>query len=204
MELEYHIKLPKQTVMFSNNQLTFSVHRMKSRLPSVCYFIFHLYNRADVEIKTNQKPVYVSERWAIDKTYSTYYNTFEIDEEYVDRAVKYQIEMVFINVNSENPVYFNGLMLNEGEYEEYHEPMETATDKEIAFLNSSYANLYSNNECYLQVIRPTRTKMHTNKLDASQYTVICPHFDEESDVDHPINIFMEFINQTEQRIDVLR
>lgn len=204
MELEYHIKLPKQVVIFSDNELTFSIDKMKSRLPCVVYFILHLFDKNDDEVLVNQKPVHISSRWVVDKTYSTYYDTFEIDESFVDNAVQFQIELVLINVTSENPLYFNGLMFNEGEYKEYHEPSELETEKEIGFLNSSYTNLYSSNGYFLQVIRPTRAKMFTNRLSASQCSVLAPHFDDERVVDHPINIFMEFINQTEQRIDVLR
>lgn len=204
MELEYHLTLPKEVVIFSNNQLTFSIDKMKSRLPSVVYFILHLYDRDGDEILLNNRPVYTSRRWAVDRTYSTYHTTFEIDDSLVDMAVKFQLELVMINITSENPLYFNGLMFNEGEYMDYHEPSEIQTEKEIGFINSSYANLYSLDGNFLQVIRPTRTKMFTNKLSASPCTVIAPHFDDEPDIDHPINIFMEFINQTEQRIDVLR
>lgn len=199
MELEYHLKLPKEAVIFSNNQLTFSIDKMKSRVPSVVYFILHLWDKDNTEL-----PSYTSPRWIIDNTYSTYYETFEIDEQLVDWAIWYQIELVLINVTSENPLYLNGLMFNEGEYMDYHEPSELITEKEVGFINSSYANLYSRDGYYLQVIRPTRTKIFTNKLSASPCTVLAPHFDDENDVDHPINIFMEFINQTEQRIDVLR
>ena len=204
MELEYHIMLPKQVVIFSNNKLTFSVEKMKSRLPSVFYFILHLYDKNDDEIIFNEKPVYKSNRWAIDRTYSTYHTTFEIDESCIWRAIRFQIELVAIGITSENPLYFNGLMFNEREYKDYHEPREVVTEKEIGFLKSSYANLYGYDGNYLQVIRPTRANMFTNRISASPCTVLAPHFDDEADVDNPVNVFMEFINQTEQRIDVLR
>ena len=204
MELEYHMKLPKQAVIFSNNKLTFSVDKMKSRLPSVFYFKLHLFDKNDDEIMFNEKPVFTSNRWAVDKTYSTYYTTFEIDEGCLWRAIKFQIELVMIGITSENPLYFNGLMFNEGSYMNYHEPNEIITEKEIGFIKSSYANLYSQDGNFLQVIRPTRVNMFTNRITASPMSVLAPHFDDEADVDHPVNVFMEFINQTDQRIDILR
>jgi hypothetical protein len=95
-------------------------------------------------------------------------------------------------------------MFQEKDYSDYHTVSEQITDAKIGFNKSSYVNLYNGDGSFLQVIRPTRADIHTNKLDACTCTVIAPHLTEEDVFDDPINIFLEFINQSDQRIDVLR
>ena len=52
---EYRLKLPKQHRLFDvdssdNTTLTFTINHIRSRVPSVIYFILHLYNVEDKEI----------------------------------------------------------------------------------------------------------------------------------------------------------
>ena len=187
---------------------------MKSRLPCAVYFILHLFDKYGTEMYSDSRdatstvqhnPVYQSERWVVDNTYSTYYETFDIDEQYVKEGVQFQIELRTVNVTSENPLYFNGVILNEGEWDGYHTPNEVINEQKIGFNKSNYVNLYSSDkDAYLQVIRPNRDSITTNELTASSCTVLAPHLSSEPSWDEPVNLFLEFINQTEQRIDVLR
>ena len=219
-DLEYKVLFPKEPseVHFMKNTLSFGIEHLKSRLPSAVYFILHLYDENNEEIGheivhiidheeiVELEPVYeFKSRWIVDNTYSTYYETFNINQEFVDRSVKYQIELRFDGVTSENPCYFNGLMFNEGEWDGYHKPYETKDKVVIGFQNTGYVNLYNDEEnTYLQVMRPNKNKFNTRKLTKSGCTVLAPHIPSESSVDEPLNLYLEFINQTEQRIDVLR
>lgn len=214
-DTEFSIKLKRTPVYFLSNELTFSIFRMKSRLPSSVYFILHLFDENGDEIFNEvrsgdtiirQEPIYtMNKRWIVDNTYSRYNRTFTIPQECVDRSVEYQIELRTDNITSENPLYFNHLMFNEGEFISYHEPNEVVEKANIGLDKSGYANLYNDDEgTYLQVIRPDKKKIRSDVLSKCHCTVLAPHIESEPSVDNPINLFLEFINQTEQRIDVLR
>lgn len=212
-DLEYSVTFPKEPadVYFMDNTLSFGIEHLKSRLPCSVYFILHLFDKNGDEIGyelplSELEPAYTfKKRWIVDSTYSTYFETFQISQDFVDRSVKYQIELRFDGVTSENPCYFNGLMFNEGKWEGYHKPFETKDKVVIGFQNSGYVNLYNDDEeTYLQVMRPNRDKFNTKALTKSGCTVIAPHLPSESSVDNPVNLYMEFINQTEQTINVLR
>lgn len=198
METEYHFKFPKTPTTFITSTVTFSINHIKSRLLSVLYFKLHCYDKHSEEIYT-----YTSPRWVIDTDWRRRVRTFDLPNGVEEDIVYTQIELISIGVSSLNPLYFTECMLNEGEDIGYHQPSEHR-ELTVGFLNSRYVNLYSNDGNFLQVIRPQGDKIETNKLLKSTCTVIAPHLAEESDIDDPINIFMEFINQTEQRIDVLR
>lgn len=198
-EIEYKIEFAKQGINFNDNTLTLSVEHMKSRTLSTVYFKFRLYDMDDNLIHT-----YVSDRWVIDNTYSTYYTTFTLDEKIVRESSYYKIEFYTDLITSENPLYFNGVMLKEGEHDDYHKPSDRKENMDVEFNKSSYANLYGDNGIYLQVIRPKHDKITTSTLYGSSCTVLAPHILDESKYDDPVDLFLEFINQTDQRIDVLR
>ena len=198
METEYHFTFPKTPTTFITNTVTFSINHIKSRLLSVLYFKLHCYDKNSEEIYT-----YTSPRWVIDTDWRRRVRTFYLPNGVEEDIVYTKIELIAIGVSSLNPLYFTECMLNEGADIGYHQPQEHR-ELTVGFLNSRYVNLYSQDGNFLQVIRPQGDKIETNKLLKSTCTVIAPHFAEESDIDDPINIFMEFINQTEQRIDVLR
>ena len=197
-ETEYHLTFPLTPVLFDSNELTFSINHIKSRLTSVLYFRFKCYNQSKTLIHT-----YTSPRWVIDTVYKRRSRTFTIPQDIVDSTYYTQIELVAVGIDSENPLYFTECMLNEGDDIGYHTPKEHL-ELSVGFKNSRYVNLYNSDGTFLQVIRPQGDGITTNKLNKSTCTVLAPHFSNESNVDDPINIFLEFINQTEQRIDVLR
>lgn len=199
IEEEYHIKFPVQDVNFMDTELTFSINHIKSREISTLYFYLRLYDYEDTLIYE-----YESDRWIITPTYQHKETLFDIPQEMLDGAVKYQLEMVAVGISSENPLQFNEVMLQEGEFTSYHIPSEVSLDWEVKFNKNSFANMYSDNGVFLQVIRPLKDSFFTNRLTKSECTVLAPHLYDEPSVDNPIAVFLEFINQTEQRIDVLR
>lgn len=199
MEVEYKIVFKKLGVNFTDNQLTLLINHIKSRVLSTVYFKFKLFDSDDELIYT-----YVSDRWVVSNTYSHKWRTFEVNESKLSDAVQYQIELYATGISSENPLYFNQMMLKSGEVSEYHKPNDIIEKVDIDFNKSSYVNLYGTGDNYLQVIRPKHDKFNTKELTASECTVLVPHIKDESRFDDPIDVFLEFINQTEQRIDVLR
>ena len=201
MEEEYHILFPRIQVNFTKPDLVFLINKIRSRSMSALYFKFHCYNRANELLYT-----YTSPRWVIDTEYQQRWRAFELPDEVYDEVLCTQIELITIGNSSENPLYFTECMLSEynGDNVKYHEPNEVIKNKKVGFLNSRYANLYTYDGNYVQVIRPQGDDFNTGELTKSTCSVLAPHLSEESDIDDPVNIFMEFINQTEQRIDVLR
>lgn len=196
-EIEYHIKFPKTECRFNDVNLGFLINGVKSRLTSALYFVLHCYDKYDVEIVK-----YTSPRWIIVDTYEKRIHLFKLPT--TDRVVSTRLELVAVGVNSENPLYFTECMLYEGTEEIDYVPPHQQIKLDVGFGNSRYVNLYNRDGNYLQVIRPKGEDIATNEIKASPCTVLAPHLHDEEDIDDPVNIFMEFINQTEQRIDVLR
>lgn len=206
VQIQYHLKFPVTQVLFSKTELTFSINKIKSRLPSVLYFILHCY---DMETDEDGKPVneiytYTSDRWVIGTVYEHRHTTFEIDSTLLDDFAYTQIELVTMGIDSENPLYFTECMLQEDEWEEYHTPNEVAQSWFVGFKTNTYANLYNNDGDYLQVIRPHKEAVHTDKLDKAEVTILAPHFEDDEDFDDDVAVFIEAMNQREQTIDVLR
>jgi hypothetical protein len=202
-EREFSILFPVIDVNFRNNDMTFIINHMKSRVPSAVYFIMHYYKTGENKDTANHLR-YTSPRWVVDNTYSQYTHSFTIDDSILRTLSTYQIELRLVNITSENPLYFTEVMLTDQEFDDYHVPNEVIEDKIIKFNKSRYTNLYDGEENYLQVIRPNGDDITTGQLTRSKCTVLAPHLDGESDIDNPVNIFLEFLNQKEQRIDVLR
>lgn len=209
--IEYRLKLPKQNVLFDTVDLTFSINHLRSRRPSIIYFILHLFDMSNNEILIDDNPVFVSERSVVgtkfDLENADYVYTFSIPQSALDSAVYNQLEIRTIGVDSENPLYFSELMLQEGtEYNGYHVPQELdkMNSHTIELPSNLYANLYDKDGNYLQVIRPNKEQFNTNTLNKAQYTILAPHFESDEDVDSHIAVFLEAMNQREQKIDVLR
>ena len=198
-ETEFHIKFPVSSANFMDTELTFSINHIKSRELCTAYFIFRAYGVNDNLIHTH-----ISDRWIIDNVYRHKEETFNIPQTVANTCAKYQIVLVLVDVSSENPVYFNQAMFQEGAFTDYHIPQEAIAQWEVKFNKNSFANLYSKDGISLQVIRPLKDSFFTNKLTKSECTVLAPHLYDEPVVDNPTNVFLEFVNQTEQRIDVLR
>lgn len=199
----YYIRTDLLEINWMDTELTFLINRVRSREPSVLYSKFHFYDKNKGLIKT-----ITNERWVIDYEYSSVHTTFEVDETVLHKSYYYQIELTALGNSSENPLFMQGLMLKTGELESdgYHKPSDITENLVVKFINNKYVNLYNNrnDDSYLQVIRPTGTEFTTSLLTESECTVLAPHFEDEPSTDSPINVFLEYINQTEQRIDVLR
>ena len=114
----------------------------------------------------------------------------------------YTIELYTLGIDSENPLYFNHIQLNEGTRKDYHTPNEEIKNVNVGFNKNQYLNLYSGTEIFLQVIRPNQEDLSTEQLTPSQMTILAPHIDNEPKWDDPVAIFYEFMNMSEQRIGV--
>lgn len=233
--IEYRLKLPLQRKSFDDTTMTFSITHLRSRRPSVMYFILHMYGMEcqksvddetgeflySDEILPNGKPIYTSPRTVVGTDYGdepSYIHSFSIPTSYVvdgetrsvmEDAIYFLVEIRTLGVDSENPLYFNKLMLQEGDesqYNGYHDPMEMdkMNNHLIELPSNLYANLYDDEGNYMQVIRPNGEEFNTNNLNKAKYTILAPHFSEEDEVDDHVSVFLEAMNQTEQRIDVLR
>ena len=229
--LQYKLKLPLQRRNFEKTDLTFSIGHIRSRRPSVMYFILHCYDYTTTktvdeetgefiysgEILVDGEPIYTSKRTVIGTAYGdepSYVDSFTIPSKYtkdnkqrdvIEDTVYYMIEIITIGVDSENPLYFNRLMFQEGsEYHGYHDPSEISNSHSVELPQNLYANLYDLDGNYLQVIRPNKESFRTDELGGAKYTILAPHFEDDEGVDSHIAVFLEAMNQTEQRIDVLR
>lgn len=200
---EVSIIFPRVSNQF-NTENSFTINYMKSRTPSIYYFKVHCYHLNGSEILKESDAFYVSQRMLVDATWNSYSQTFKFTEAELNTIKEIQIELRFILVDDDNPVYFTECMLLNREFEgEWFETDKKDTEAEIGFVNNRYANLYTTNEDdYLQIIRPTSTAFTTNKLSKSECSVLCPHLVGETEWDKPINLYMEFINQTEQTTNI--
>ena len=142
VQLQYHILFPKTQILFGKNDLTFSIDNIRSRRPSVLYFHLHCFDMDGDLIKldgngkiidktsegyANGHTVYTSARWVIGTVYEHRESYFEISDEVIENTVYTQIEIVTMGIDSENPLYFNKVMLQEGVFKEYHQPSEVET-----------------------------------------------------------------------------
>ena len=168
--LEYRLKLPLQRRNFESTDFTFSIGHIRSRRPSVMYFILHCYDVTATksvdeetgeitysgEILVDNKPVYTSDRTVIGTSYGdepSYVNSFSIPD-VIDDTIYFMLEIVTLGIDSENPLYFNRLMLQEGDtYNGYHEPSELLNYHTIEFPQSMYANLYHIIDSIIDYIR---------------------------------------------------
>ena len=216
---EIYIKFPKIKAQFNEGINTFVINQMKCRTVSVVYMILHCYNLNDEEILTDCEPYYIGERWVVDETWSSYIEEIQVlDDSETTPTGKYipkdialrikdiQIELVLINVDDDNPLYFTECMFLNKEYdptEGYHAPEEAVIEASVEFVNNSYANLYNRNGDYLQVMRPAdKASFLTTKLTKNECTVLAPHIVGEDKVDKPENLFLEFLYQTEQTVNI--
>ena len=97
------------------------------------------------------------------------------------------------------------MQLAEGDVTSYHQPVESIPKTDIKFISNFYANFYTtDDDRYLQVIRPYYNNMDTETITRSKVTVLAPHLMNEDDIDSPSNIGLEFMNSYEQVIEILR
>ena len=196
------IPAPAQ-IRVSDEELTFTINNIKSRTPSVGYFKFYGF-----DYRKNKILEYTSPRWVITTEYSQKYNTFNIknllqqtnkEPEDLDH---FYIELYLLGIDSENPLYFNRLQLNDGELKDYHTPNEHINEIEIGFNENSFVNLYDSSDNFLQIIRPYHESFKTTELSTSQVTILAPHLENETSFDNPIALFYEYMYMSEQKIGV--
>jgi len=198
--IKYKLTFKRTQIRVNEDTLTFSIGQIKSRTMSVVYFKFKGYDLRNTLISE-----YTSNRWVITSAYSLKYDTFTIPlntgytVEDIDTCV---IEMYLIGIDSENPLYFNKIQLNEGEYKEYNKPNDAKNNVAVGFHTNKYVNLYDTSENFLQVIRPNGEAFTTETLTPSKTTILAPHLPNESTFDTPTAIFYEYMYMTEQVIGV--
>lgn len=205
MQEEITILLPKMPNTLNGDIFTFTINKLKCRTGglAVVYYKLYLWDLDNIEVPVNDDAWHIGHRMAIGETWSSYHDTFTIDEETLDRIKLMQIEIRFVLVDDNNPVYFSELMLQNGEFTEYHSTNEEMKEAVIGFNNSSYANLYDgDSRDYLQIIRGDKEPFTTKVLSKANITVLAPHLVGETSLDRPDNLFTEFINQKEQVTDI--
>lgn len=198
--IKYKISFPQFQIRTSSDTLTFSISKIKSRVPLVVYFKFYGYDLHNTLITE-----YTGERWVITAEYTKQYDTFTLtmEEGYdVTDLDTCKIELYTIGVTSEHPLWFNRLQLNIGEDTEYHKPNDEKQNVTIGFNRNSYVNLYDTTEKYLQIIRPNHEAFTTENLSPAQYTILAPHLPNESEFDNPVALLYEYMYQIEQVIGV--
>lgn len=220
-QVEYHLIFPITQTYLLDDTLTVSVENIMSRLPTIVYFMIHCLDK-DKDVITT----YTTERWAIGTEWEGNVASVTVGEDFsnfeslliihsenqgklldwtlsqdVQRDTSYlQLEMVILGVTSENPLYFNKIMLKEGEYDGYHTPKELVSEVGVSFINNNYALFLDDDDSYLQVIRPNMDSMTTKNITASDVTVLAPHLTSETSFDDPIKLVYEFMDQREQEI----
>ena len=200
MQTEQHMLLQEIQNNIEDNDLTFVINNMKCRTLAVVYFMLHCYDANGDEIcPTVNHPVYTSKRWVVDSTYSQYIEEFHISDRILNNANTIQVELVAINITDNNPLFFNQLMLTDKPFTQYRKTDEAMEVAIFSLNKNGYANLYSNKtDNYLQVIRPSKKPFTSHTITANDITVLAPHIPSEKEIDKPTNLYIEFLNQTEQ------
>ena len=207
------IKFPYDYFKATTTTVTFSIGHIRCRTSCIIQVILHLYDLNGTEIGydytreevINYANAYEGFYTAIGYSYVPFIEEMLLPKKLVETAAYYQLEIVTYGITSENPLYFNRCMFQEGIYNGYHTPNELHLNAMIEFNKNCYANLYFDDDDYLQVIRPA-DKRHfgTKKIHQDPYTILVPHISSEPSIDDPVNILLEFINQTEQKINISR
>ena len=200
----FHLKFPKIQKNFDATMLSFSIGNIKSRVPSVGLIVLHCYQYNGSEILVNSKALHVGQRFVITPSYATHIETIHLSAEQLAQTYEVQPELILFGITSENPCWFNQVMLETGEHTDYHKPAESLGETTIYFLDNNYCVLYSTEGYGLQIIKPQIDGAFptTNKINADKYTILAPHLENEPVTDAPANLMMEFINQTEQYIRI--
>jgi len=185
---------------FSNRMVTFSVEHIRGDDILMVRPILKLYSSGKSYITQ-----YASNWWVVTKDYTQKYHTFRINENTLNNTAYYQISLLVDGLSARNRLYFNHMQLAEGGERKYHQPETDIPKSDIHFTTNFYANLYtSSEENYLQVIRPYYNNIDTETITKSKVTVLAPHLANEDDCDSPANIGLEYMNSTDQVIEILR
>ena len=202
MSTKYIITLPKKEITknFNTSRLTFTIGKMRSVGVCIVKPILKLYTIKKEEINT-----YKGKQWVVANTYQKYTNTFNITEEELHQTSYIQIKLEIIGITSDYPIYFNNLMLNEGDYTDYHQPNESLDETSIYFINNFFVNLYTKNEeSFLEIIRPNYDNFTTKTIKRSKCTILAPHLLNEDAINSSENLSLEYMNMNEQVIEILR
>lgn len=185
---------------FTNPKITLSVGNMKSDDLLMVRPIIRLYTSGKAYLTQ-----YAGAWWVVNKNYLQKARTFNINQETLNKTAYYKIVFVVDGMTPRNRFYFNHVQLSEGSTTDYHPPEEDIPKSTIQFTTNFYANLYtSTEENYLQVIRPYYNNIDTETITKSKATVLAPHLMNEDYYDSPANIGLEFMNSTDQVIEILR
>ena len=140
----------------------------------------------------------------VTNSYTTIHHTYE-NIGSIDEVAYYQILLQAEGIHADNPLYFTELMLNQGDYVNYIKPNDEIEESTVYFSNNFYTLFYNPNiKGHLQIIRPNYDKLTTKNLTKSKCTVLAPHLDNELDSDKHENISLEYMNMTDQTIDLVR
>ena len=189
---------------FSQTKLTLLFDKVKADTSAMIrpYFKLKGVNSQGQEVVLTTK---YGNWWIIGKNYDKKYFTFNLSQDQVINGTRFSIGLIIDDVSNDNRVYFNHLQLAEGTATTYHQPESTIPKTDIKFTNNFYTNLYtSNTDGYLQVIRPYYNSMDTETITKSKTTVLAPHLKNEDSIDSPSNLGLEFMNASDQRIEILR
>lgn len=187
---------------FSDTQLTFSIEKMKADdMAMVRPYLKIFSNNNNANIITTKNGNW----WVVGSEYDKYTIKYTITEEQLNSTTHFKIGMVVDGMYHKNKLYFNHIQLAEGNVDTYHQPVESIPKTDVKFINNFYANFYTtDDDRYLQVIRPYYNNMDTETITRSKVTVLAPHLVNEDNVDDPSNIGLEFMNASEQVIEILR
>ena len=183
---------------FTSTTLTLMIDKMKSKSLVMVQPKIQTYTSGKGLIEE-----VTADWWAIGKEYQSHHTTFELSN--IDDVAYYRLTLTIDNVTSTNKLFFNHIQLAEGDVTEYHEPVSSIPRTSVKLNNNFYANFYtSSDDSYLQVIRPYYNNLDTERITKSKVTVLAPHLANEDDRDSPSSIGLEFMNQTDQKIEILR
>lgn len=203
MAYKHIITLPKEKMVkkFTNQKLTFTVGNLRSLNTCIITPKLKLYNYKDESVYE----YYKGQQWVVANNYKEYTYTFFIQNEDIQNTTHMQIELEVIGLTPKHPIYFNNLMLNEGDYTPYHQPDQSLEETSIYFVNNFYVNLYTrNNDSYLEIIRPNFDNFTTKVLKQSKTTILTPHLVNEDKIESSENIALEYMNMSDQVIEILR
>ena len=185
---------------FSSSKVTFYIDH--ARADDIVFI------RPYMSVYTSGK-AFIKNYWGgwqiITPKYTSHSATYTLTNTELEGIGYYKVGLVVDNATLHNKLYFNHIQLAEGTVKSYHQPEANIPKTSIKLQNNFYVNLYSdNNNGFLQVIRPYYNNFDTETLTKSKVTVLAPHLDNEDDIDSPQNIGLEFMNASDQVIEILR
>lgn len=204
MEREFKMKSQKFLHEITDNTVTLAIDQMKCNTLAIVYFKLHAFKINGDEITINNDALYVSKRWIVTSQFNSFHETFNLTDKQINQIKELQLELCMIRISSINPLTFCGLRLSNGEYDATsHVSDKSNVLHTIEFVNNAYCNLYqTNNEDYLQIIRPYKNTITTKEILRDKCTVLAPHLVGEPAIDNPTNLFMEFMNQRDQETNI--